>query len=69
MFVPVTVFAVAWLKSETYFGSSVRWVETVRGRFGALVLGVKQRMFSDRRRLAEEREPMNANSMETVVLD
>ena len=42
---------------------------TVRGRFGALVLGVKRRMFSDRCRIAEEREPMKANSMETVVFD
>ena len=63
---PVAVFAVAWLRSTTYFGSSMRWVGR---RFGELVLGVKQRIFRDRRRLAEEREPINANSMPTVVFD
>jgi hypothetical protein len=33
------MFAVAWLKSKTYFGSRVRWVGR---RFGELVLGVKR---------------------------
>ncbi len=58
------MFAVAWLKSKVYFGSSVRWVGR---RVGALVLRVKQRIFRDRCRLAEMREPINANSMATVV--
>jgi hypothetical protein len=58
------VFAVAWLKSKIYFGSSVRWFGR---RVGALVLRVKQRMFRDRRRLAEMREPINPISMATVV--
>ena len=65
-FLPVAVFAVAWLKTKIYFGSSVRWVGR---RFGALLLRVKQRIFSDRGRLAEMREPINANSMATVVYD